>query len=77
MATQTGRTIANFAVDEEIGRGGMGVVLAARQNGLERPAVLKKLRRDLADQPELADRFRQEARAAAGVHHQNVVAVYD
>ena len=77
MATQTGRTIANFAVDEEIGRGGMGVVLAARQNGLERPAVLKKLRRDLVDQPELADRFRQEARAAAAVHHQNVVAVYD
>ena len=55
----------------------MGVVLLASQKGLERPAVLKKLRRDLVEQPELADRFRREAQAAGSVHHQNVVAVYD
>jgi len=73
----SGRSLGNFVVEEEIGRGGMGVVLLARQKGLERPAVLKKLRRDLMELPELADRFRQEARAAGNVHHQNVVAVYD
>ncbi|MCZ6464907.1 MAG: serine/threonine-protein kinase [Proteobacteria bacterium] len=71
------KTLGNFVVEEEIGRGGMGVVLRARQPSLDRPVVLKKLRRDLADSPELLERFQREARAAAAVHHQNVVAVYD
>jgi serine/threonine protein kinase len=72
-----GKTLGNFVVEEEIGRGGMGVVLLARQKSLDRPVVLKKLRRDLAELPELTERFEREARAAAAVHHQNVVAVYD
>jgi serine/threonine-protein kinase len=72
-----GRTIGRFTVLEELGRGGMGVVYRAQQNGLERPAVLKKLRRDLAEQDELLRRFEREARSAAAVHHQNVVTVYD
>jgi serine/threonine protein kinase len=72
-----GRTLGNFVVEEEIGRGGMGVVLRARQPMLGRLAVLKKVRRELAELPELAERFQREARAAAAVHHPNVVAVYD
>jgi hypothetical protein len=55
----------------------MGVVYLGRQPNLDRPVVLKKLRRDLAALPDLAERFEREARAAAAVHHQNVVAVYD
>jgi serine/threonine-protein kinase len=39
--------------------------------------VLKKLRRDLTDTPDIHERFEREARAAAAVHHENVVAVYD
>ena len=39
--------------------------------------VLKTLRRDLVSDPDLDERFRREAGAAARVHHQNVVAVYD
>lgn len=77
MSTSAGRQIGSFLVEEELGRGGMGVVLLARQPGLNRPAVLKRLRRDLAEDPELSERFAREARAAAAVHHQNVVAVYD
>ncbi len=71
------RTLGNYAVEGELARGGMGVVLLGRQPGLDRPAVLKKLRRGLAEEPDLLERFRREARAAARVHHQNVVAVYD
>ncbi len=77
MAKATPKTLGNYAVEGEIGRGGMGVVLLGRQKGLERAAVLKKLRDDLASGSEFLERFRREARAAAEVHHQNVVAVYD
>ena len=55
----------------------MGVVWLARQSSLDRPAVLKKLRRDLSGAPDIHERFEREARAAAAVHHENVVAVYD
>ena len=44
---------------------------------LERPAVLKRLRPELAASEDLVERFAREARAAAAIHHQNVVAVYD
>jgi len=77
MANPVGRVLGSFVVEREIGRGGMGVVWLARQTSLDRPAVLKKLRRDLSDTPEIHERFDREARAAAAVHHENVVAVYD
>ncbi len=72
-----GKTLGQFVVEAEIGSGGMGVVLLARQSSLDRPAVLKRIRKDLGDHPELPERFAREARAAGRVHHQNVVAVYD
>jgi len=64
-------------VEGELGHGGMGRVRLARQPELDRRVVLKSLRRDLADDPELVRRFEREARAAAELHHQNVVALYD
>ncbi len=69
--------LGNFEVVRELGKGGMGVVYLARQPALDRLVVLKKMRRDLAADPSLVERFQREARAAATVHHQNVVAVYD
>ena len=39
--------------------------------------VLKKIRRELVGDETIVERFQREARAAAAVHHQNVVAVYD
>jgi serine/threonine-protein kinase len=77
MTERTGRVLGGFVVEREIGRGGMGIVSLARQTSLDRPAVLKKLRRDLSGTPEVHERFEREAQAAAAVHHENVVAVYD
>ncbi len=81
MATSHGgrdaRRVGSFEVLDEIGHGGMGIVYLARQPALDRPVVLKKIRRDLLDEPYMLERFQREARAAAAVHHQNVVAVYD
>ena len=72
-----GQKIGPFVVEDELGRGGMGEVLLARQTSLDRPAVLKKIRRDLVEREDLARRFEREARTAAQIHHPNVVAVYD
>lgn len=77
MATAIGKSLGNYAVASELGSGGMGVVLLARQESLDRPAVLKRIREDLSGEPDLEERQLREARAAASIHHQNVVAVYD
>ena len=71
------RTIGNFSIERELGSGGMGVVLLGRHQSLDRPAVLKRLRPDLSASEDLVERFAREARSAASIHHQNVVAVYD
>jgi serine/threonine-protein kinase len=71
------RKLGNYEVLREIGQGGMGVVYLARQPALERLVVLKKMRRDLVGDPGLVQRFQREARAAAAIHHQNVVTVYN
>ncbi len=73
----SGRKIASYEVEDELAQGGMGVVYLARQPSLERRVVLKTLRRDLAEDPTHDERFTREAQAAAGVHHPNVVVVYD
>jgi len=77
MPGPTLKTIGSYEVEREIGRGGMGVVLLARQPALDRAVVLKSLRRECADDPQLVARFEREAQAAGSVQHQNVVAVHD
>ena len=71
------RRLGSFEVLQEIGQGGMGIVFLARQPSLERLAVLKRIRRELLEDARMLERFQREARAAAAVHHHNVVAVYD
>lgn len=72
-----GRRLGGFTVERELGRGGMGVVVLARQQSLNRPAVLKRIHSELAANPELEARFEREAMAAGRLHHPNVVSVYD
>jgi serine/threonine-protein kinase len=69
--------VGSFEIVREIGQGGMGVVYLAHQPTLDRMVVLKKIRRELLVDPGIVDRFQREARAAAAVHHQNVVSIYD
>jgi hypothetical protein len=61
----------DFRIVREVGRGGMGVVCEAYQGSLNRHVALKFL-------PEHGDlsRFRREARAAARLHHTNIVPVF-
>src|SRR5215208_3644103 len=65
-----------YLVERELGCGGMGVVLLARDLRLERPVALKLLPPSLAAQPDLRERFLREARAAAGLAHPNIVPIH-
>lgn len=68
--------LAHFDVMRVIGRGGMGVVLEAFDSKLQRNVALKVLDPDLAHDELSRQRFCREARAAASVTHENVVAVH-
>ncbi|MGE0706465.1 MAG: protein kinase [Planctomycetota bacterium] len=66
-----------FRLERELGRGAMGQVFVARQDGLERAVALKVLPAALAGDETFVRRFLREARAAAAVKHPNVVGVID
>ncbi|HTI50989.1 MAG TPA: serine/threonine-protein kinase [Planctomycetaceae bacterium] len=68
--------LAHFDVMRIIGRGGMGLVLEAFDSRLQRNVALKVLDPGLADDEIARQRFCREARAAASITHENVVAVH-
>jgi len=65
-----------YSIERELGRGGMGIVLLARDVALDRPVAIKLLPPHLARRPEERDRFLQEARTAAGLSHPNIVPIH-
>ena len=66
-----------YTVLERIAAGGMGEVFRAHDTVLAREVAIKVLHRSLSGDQAFVDRFRREARAAAGLSHPNIVAVYD
>src|SRR5262249_6940149 len=69
--------LGDYRLLREIGRGGMGVVYEAVHEPLGRHVALKVLPfNELAD-PVHLERFRREAKAAARLHHTNIVPVFD
>ena len=68
--------LGDFKVVKEIGRGGMGIVYQAYQETLDRHVALKVLPKASLLAPESLQRFRQEARMAARLHHSNIVSLY-
>lgn len=75
-APLAGKTIAQYKILSELGRGGMGVVYKAIDTVLQRPAAIKVLPAHLATDESLVKRFVREARAAAALSHPNIVTVY-
>src|SRR5262249_9256990 len=71
------RELGRFQIRRELGRGGHGVVYLAFDPRLGREVALKVPRDDLLFTPALRERFRTEARAAAGLDHPNIVSVFE
>lgn len=70
------RQLGDFLLIREVGRGGMGIVYLARQISLDRRVALKVLPfAAVLDQKQIT-RFENEARAAAQLHHPNIVPVF-
>jgi WD40 repeat protein/serine/threonine protein kinase len=69
-------TLGDFRLIREVGRGGMGVVYEAEQVSLGRRVALKVLPFAATMDPRHLQRFQNEARAAASLHHEHIVPVY-
>jgi Leucine-rich repeat (LRR) protein len=66
----------HYEILEIVGRGGMGIVLRARDTKLERVVAIKVLAPLLAISASARQRFVREARAAAAITHDHVIAIY-
>src|SRR3954471_16082006 len=66
----------HYALERELGRGGMAVVYLARDVRLDRPVAIKLLPPDLAAHDKLRVRFIREARTAARLSHPNIVPIH-
>jgi len=73
----SGKQLGKYQIIRRLGRGGMGVVYEAIDPILQRSVAIKVLREGIAAMPEAVRKFLREARTAARLNHQNVVAVYE
>lgn len=69
--------LGDYRLEREIGRGGMGIVYQAEQESLGRHVAVKVLAGHALLDSKYLTRFRREARAAARLHHTNIVPVLD
>ena len=66
-----------YEIIEEIGTGGMSNVYKAKDHVLGRDVAVKILKEEFAEDKTFVAKFRQEAQAAAGLEHPNIVNIYD
>ncbi|MEM7782175.1 MAG: serine/threonine-protein kinase [Planctomycetota bacterium] len=69
--------VANYTIIREVGRGGMGVVFEAVHQSLGRRVAIKVMPTPIVDSEKYIQRFKREAKAAAKLHHTNIVGVFE
>jgi len=73
-----GRTVdGRYHVERAVGEGGMGVVYLATHVALQKRFALKVLRGEMAKDPEVVQRFVQEAQSSSAIGHPNIVDISD
>jgi eukaryotic-like serine/threonine-protein kinase len=77
VVIEAGALGERYTIVERIAVGGMGAVYRATDNRLNRTVAVKLLKEGLAHDPRFVERFRREARSAAGLTHPNIAGVFD
>jgi serine/threonine protein kinase len=77
MNELAGYSLGGYQLEEEIGRGSMGVVYRGKQIALSREVAIKILPQTLAKDASYIARFIREAQIIAGLNHPNIVQIYD
>lgn len=73
---RVGERLGHFLIRAEIGRGGMGTIYFATDTTLGRDVALKVVHPQLADNPQLMERFKIEAMTQARLSHPNIVTIF-
>ena len=71
-----GRTLGNFELTSQIGKGGMGEVYQAKDHKLGRDVAIKVLPEEFARDSESVARFQREAKLLASLNHPNIAAIH-
>ena len=71
-----GTKLDRYRVLGELGRGGMGVVLKAQEEGIDRIVAIKVMPRDVVADAKSMERFRREAKGAAAVTHPHITTLF-
>jgi serine/threonine-protein kinase len=77
MTALIGHHLGGYLLEEEIGRGAMGIVYRGRQVALERDVAVKVFSQPLTPDPSFVIRFVREARILAELNHPHIVQIYD
>ena len=78
MTLETGATLGGrYTLGAAIASGGMGDVWEATDDVLQRPVAVKIMRPQATDDDSFIERFRDEARGSASLHHPNIATVFD
>src|ERR1043165_8581133 len=77
MMIEAGTKLGRYEVRSKIGEGGVGEVYLAQDTRLDRKVALKILPADVAADAGRMHRFVQEAKAASGLNHPNIITIYE
>src|ERR1700684_924475 len=77
MALTSGMKLGPYEIQSIVGAGGMGEVYRAHDSRLDRPVAIKVLPASFSADRDRLQRFAQEARAAAALHHPNILSIFD
>jgi serine/threonine-protein kinase len=74
---EAGTQVGHFRIEQEIGRGGAGVVYLARDTKLDRPVAIKSLPLELRRDVRMRSRLKREAKLLASLDHPNIATIHD